>query len=232
MLFPQVPQGANHHEIAAAMTAVARNNPAAARDLTRIYLETLFNESTQQVKGIAVQYGGAGFASAVHGNPQQRHNLEAVLRVLPDGEMRAAAVDRLLTTLEATGYRPQKGSDTAFNQAIQKQLASGNTPVGQAIASAASGAAAGASVGGFSGALGGGVVGLKHGISDAMTHARMMGNGEAIARLIYDPKALPDLRALSKSPPGSKNAELFTARLLRLANDGQRPVVNQLAAAR
>ncbi|MFK5600260.1 hypothetical protein ACFZ8E_25155 [Methylobacterium sp. HMF5984] len=232
VLFPQVPQGANHHEIAAAMTAVARNNPAAARDLTRIYLETLFNESTQQVKGIAAQYGGAGFASAVRGNPQQRHNLEAVLRVLPDGEMRAAAVDRLLTTLEATGYRPQKGSDTAFNQAIQKQLASGNTPVGQAITSAASGAAAGASVGGFSGALGGGVVGLKHGISDAMTHARMMGNGEAVARLIYDPKALPDLRALSKSPPGSKNAELFTARLLRLANDGQRPVVNQSAAAR
>ncbi|WP_430913904.1 hypothetical protein [Methylobacterium sp. sgz302541] len=232
VLFPQVPQGANHHEIASAMTAVARNNPAAANDLSRIYLETLFNEATQQVKGIAAQYGGAGFASAVRGNPQQRHNLEAVLRVLPEGETKAAAIDRLLTVLEATGYRPQKGSDTAFNQAIQKQLASGNTPIGQAIASAASGAVAGGTVGGVSGALGGAVVGLKHGVSDALLHRRMMGNGEAIARLIYNPRALPDIRALAKSPPGTKNAELFTERLLRLANGGSQPIRNQSAASR
>ncbi|KQP50841.1 hypothetical protein ASG40_13015 [Methylobacterium sp. Leaf399] len=223
-VFTPNPKPGSHAEVSAAMTALARNRPAAARDLARIHLESVFNEATQQSKGVAAQYGGAGFASAVRGNSQQRHNLEAAIRALPEGDTLWGGLDRLMTTLEATGYRPQKGSDTAFNEAIKKQFASGSTPIGQAVSDVATGAAAGATVGGFGGAAGGAIVGLKRGAGDAALRVRMLGNGEAIARLMFDPRALPDLRALSRSPAGSKNAELFTRRLLALANGGGGPV--------
>ncbi len=118
-LFPANPLPGSTREIADAMGALARNRPTAARELARVHLESVFNEATQQQRGLAAQYGGAGFASAVRGNPQQRQNLEAVVRALPEGETIWKGLDRLLTTMEATGYRPQKGSDTAFNQAIQ-----------------------------------------------------------------------------------------------------------------
>ncbi len=215
-VFATNPLPGSHAEVAAAMTALARNRPTAARDLARIYLESVFNEATQQVKGIASQYGGAGFASAVRGNAQQRHNLEAVVRALPDGETLWGGLDRLLTTLEATGYRPQKGSDTAFNAAIREQLSKG-TPIRQAVTDIGAGMAAGASVGGIPGAGAGGLVGLRRSVSDAMVQARVLGNTDALARLIFDPKAVPDLRALARSPAGSRNAELFTSRLLTLA---------------
>jgi hypothetical protein len=200
-----------------------RNDAPAAESLARTYLESVFNEATQQTKGVASQYGGAGFASAIRGNAQQRHNLEAVVRALPNGETRWNGLDRLLTTLEATGFRPAKGSDTAFNHAIQKEFQSGKTHVGQAVSDALTGMAAGAAAGGVKGGVAGFAVGAKHGVSEAMMRARMLNSGEAVARLMFDPKAMPDLRALSKSPPGSKNAELFTTRLLSLANAGLAP---------
>lgn len=53
----------------------------------------------------------------------------------------------------------------------------------------------------------------------------------AIARLMFDRRALPDLRALAQSKPGSRNAELFSARLLSLANGGAGEL-RQSAAAR
>lgn len=118
------------------------------------------------------------------------------------------------------GYRPPNGSDTAFNEAIEKQFASGATPIGQAVADAV----AGASMGGVGGAVGGAVVGLRRGANDVMLQARMLGNGEAIARLVFDPRALPDLSVLARAPEGSRNAEMFTQRLLRLANGGASPL--------
>ena len=223
-VFAANPLPGSTREISEAMVALARNNPSAARELARVHLEGVFNEATQQQRGIAAQYGGAGFASAVRGNAQQRQNLEAVVRALPEGDMLWTGLDRMLTTLEATGYRPQKGSDTAFNGEILKRFASGKTSIGQAISDVATGAAAGATVGGATGGAAGGLVGLRRSVGDAMTRASMLGQGEALARLMFDPRALPDLRALAKSPAGSKNAELFTRRLLALANGGAAPL--------
>jgi hypothetical protein len=201
------------------MQALAANRPQQARELSRTYLETVFNEATQQTKGLASQYGGAGFASAIRGNAQQRHNLEAVMRALPEGETRWAALDKLLTTLEATGYRPSKGSDTAFNAAIQERLKSG-TPVAAAISDAVTGAVAGGTAAGPLGAAAGGLVGVRRAAANVLGDRARDLNNAAIARIFTDPQAVPDLRALAKSAPGSKNAELFTHRLLTLANGG------------
>ncbi|GJE29812.1 hypothetical protein [Methylobacterium organophilum] len=231
-LFPENPMAGSHADISAAVGGLARNNPGAARDLVRIYLEGMFNEATQSVKGVARQYGGAGFASAVRGNAQQRHNLEAALRALPAGDDLVRGFDRLLSTLEATGYRPVKGSDTAFNQAIQARLATGTGPIATAITEAAAGAAAGAGLAGPGGAAGGALVGLRKAATGAWAERRLAGNGAAIARMLTDPKALPELRALARSKPGSRNAEMFTQRLLLLANGGAGPARDGSAGAR
>lgn len=210
----------SQEEIGSAVRALARNNPGAARDLVRIYMETVFNEATQETKGIAKLYGGAGFASAVRGNGQQRHNLEAAIRALPEGDTLWAGLDRMLTTLEATGYRPQKGSDTAFNQAIQARLKEGSGTVGQAINDVVSGAVAGATVGGPSGALGGALVGGRRGGSKVLQERRVLKDSEAIARILTDPKAVSMLRSLSRQEPGSRSAEILTTKLLQIGGRG------------
>lgn len=229
-LFNPNPAPGSHAEVASAMQALAANRPQQSRELSRTYLETVFNEATQQTKGLASQYGGAGFASAIRGNAQQRHNLEAVMRALPEGEIRWSALDKLLTTLEATGYRPNKGSDTAFNAAIQERLKNG-TPVAAAISDAVTGAVAGGTAAGPFGAAAGGLVGVRRAAANALGDRSRDMNNAAIARIFTDPQAVPDLRALAKSAPGSKNAELFTHRLLTLANGGAAPL-RQSAAAR
>ena len=216
-LFPANPLPNSQGEVGGAMAALARNNPPVARALARTHLEGVFNEATQTVRGVAQQYGGAGFASAVRGNPQQRTNLDAALRALPDGEHTGSVMDRLLTALEATGYRPQRGSDTAFNQAIQKQLGSGKTPVGQAVSDVVSSAALGGAFGGLHGAAGGAFVGLRSGVGDAVTQARMMGNTAAVARMLLDPAMAPSLQALARKPAGSRGTEDLVQRLLLLA---------------
>lgn len=219
-LFPSNPLPNSQAEIGSAVTALARNNPRAARDMVRIYMEGVFNEATQDLRGVSRQYGGAGFASAVRGNGQQRHNLEAAIRALPEGETVWTGLDRMMTALEATGYRPQKGSDTAFNQAIQSRLKQGTGTVGQAITEVISGAAAGATVGGPKGALGGAVVGLKRGGKEVLQERRIRQDSEAIARILTDPKAIPMLRSLSKQEPGSRGAAMLTTKLIQIGERG------------
>ena len=231
VLFPANPLPNSEREISDAVSALARNNPRSARDLVRLYLESTFNEATQALRSGPAQYGGAGFAASVRGNPQQRHNLEAAVRALPEGETVWAGLDKLLTTLEATGFKPTKGSDTYFNSVIGERLRAGNGPVGQAIAEVATGAAAGAGVGGISGAAGGAVLGARRAARDLMTRANMLGGTEGVARILTDPRALPDLRALAKAPAGSRNAEVFTTRLIALANGGSSPARTPQAAS-
>jgi len=219
-LFPSNPLPGSHEEIAGAVRALARSNPGAARDVVRIYMEGVFNEATQDLKGIARQYGGAGFASAVRGNGQQRKNLEAAVRALPSGETIWTGLDRMLTTLEATGYKPAKGSDTYFNSVIGQRLKEGTGPVGKAIAEVVSSAAAGAGVGGVKGGAGGAVLGARRAGKELLQERRMLKDGEAIARILTDPKAMSMLRSLSNAPEGSRSAEILTSKLLLLATRG------------
>lgn len=220
VLFPRAPTGAGHEEVATAMRAVARNNPGAARDLARIHLETALNAGTRDLRGMPAQYGGASFASGVRGNPQQAKNLEASIRALPQGDTIWRGLDRMLDTLEATGWRPQKGSDTAFNIDLRKQMAETKGPLAAAISDAATHAAVGGLAGGAGGAGGAALFGLKNAAKEAHLRHRIEVNGEQLARMLTDPAALPDLRALLRSREGTPNAQLFATRLLTLAHSG------------
>ncbi|XYD08804.1 hypothetical protein R1A27_28350 [Methylobacterium sp. NMS12] len=127
-----------------------------------------------------------------------------------------------MTTLKATGYRPTPAGDASFNARVGHELSSGKG-AGSAVASALANVAAGAGAAGVGGALAGGVLAAKKAAADAFSRYQVARNGEAVARMLFDPKALPDLRALVKSKPGTKNAELFTSRLLALSGSSTAP---------
>ena len=72
VLFNRYPLAGGEAEIGAAMGSLAKSDPTSARQLARIHLETVFDDAVAETRGLPAQYGGAGFASAVAGNPQQR----------------------------------------------------------------------------------------------------------------------------------------------------------------
>ncbi|MCJ2035618.1 hypothetical protein [Methylobacterium sp. J-068] len=213
-LFPARPLVGSQGELGDAMGAVARNNPQAAQGITRQFLEGIFNDATQETRGLARQYGGAGFASRVRGTPQLRQNLEATVGTLPEGAAKNTAMDRLLTALEATGYRPQKGSDTAFNTEIRKTLANGTSPLLAAIMDATTSAGMGAAAAGTGGALSAALLGLRRGANEGLTRLRVNRGGSDFARMLLDRSMSPDdLRAFLQSP-GASDAQRLLIRLL------------------
>lgn len=138
----------------------------------------------------------------------------------------------MLTAMEATGYRPQKGSETAFNSAIQARLREGTGTIGQAISDVVSGAAAGATVSGPKGAVAGGLVGLQKGGKEVLQERRVRRDSEAIARTLTDPKAISMLRSLSRQEPGSRSATLLTTKLLQIGLRGVVSAAEPSAAVR
>ena len=103
---------------------------------------------------------------------------------------------------------------------LRKQMADAKGPLAAAISDAATNAAAGGLAGGLGGAAGGALFGLKNAAKEAHLRRRIEVNGEQIARMLTDPAALPDLRALVHSRDGTLNAQLFATRLLSLAHSG------------
>jgi len=104
---------------------LAEADPDAAGALVRQHITQVFNESTQALRTGPNQFGGANFAAALIGNPQQARTLEAAVRALPDGDGRWEGFSRLMEVLQATGRRQVAGSQTAFNQVIQEELRRG-----------------------------------------------------------------------------------------------------------
>lgn len=187
---------------------LVRRDPRAAETLVRDYVGDVFNRAIGDLKSGPDQYGGAGFRAALVGDPASARNLEAVVSALPNGAQRWQGFQRFLDVMEATGYKPVKGSDTAFNQAIQKELQSARGPVGMAIEEASKGG-----------------LGLKKTIEERWARYRMGGNSGELARLLTDPRMAPLLRQLAQEPTGSGRAQYLALRLTfmaeRAANAGK-----------
>lgn len=194
-LFPANPLPGSEAEIASAMTALTRKNPMVARQLVRAHAESVFNEATQNLASGANQFGGAKFAAQIRGNPQQAANLEAAVSALPQGADRLAGLNVFLDTLEATGYRPQAGSMTAFNQQLQQQMQGGGK------------------IGELANAVATGGLKVPGRITKWYEELRQGKNAGRLAEILVDPNALPLLRAIANEPPGSSKALAITARL-------------------
>ena len=203
-LFPANPLANSAGEVTTAVRALAARNHLAARQLVRAHVESVFNEATQSLTGGANQFGGAKFAAALQGNPQQAANLEAAIRALPHGDSTWSGFSNLLEVLEATGQRQRIGSQTAFNQELQGNLKRGG------LASEGVTMAAGAGLQ------------LPQRIRDGIERWRLGKNVDELARVLTDPQAASVFRALANTPPGSVKAPLLAARLYTISTEGAR----------
>jgi hypothetical protein len=94
---------------------MVKQDPRAAATMARDYVGDIFNQAVGDLKSGPDQYGGAGFRTALVGDPASARNIQAVVTQLPQGQQRWAGFKRFLDVMEATGWKPAKGSDTAFN---------------------------------------------------------------------------------------------------------------------
>lgn len=201
-LFPENPLPNGQQEITQAVSAVANRNPGAARQLVRTHIESVFNEATQRLQGGLNEFGGAGFAAVLRGNPQQAANLEAAITALRGGQT-YAGFNRFLEVLEAQGSRQRIGSQTAFNQEVQAGLKTGGT-VGEALSSIAAGG-----------------IKLPSKINQRIEQWRMGGNVREIADILTNPESARLFRQLATMPANSTKAGAVVARLAYLADRGR-----------
>lgn len=198
-LFPSNPLPGSAADVASTMATLVRARPAVAQQLVRLHAEGVFNQAAKSLQGGENVMGGAKFAAAIRGNPQQAENLEAAVRALPQGDARWDGFTKLLEVFEATGKRPAPNSMTAFNQQIQEGMKGGGWLGEAANAVATAGVK-----------LPGRVTKWYEGVQQGK-------NAAGLAKILVDPNALPLLRALAKEPSTGNKALAVSARLGAMA---------------
>lgn len=194
-LFPSNPLPASEKEVQTAVSAVARRNPNAARDLVRAHVESVFNEATKDLQAGANPKGGANFVKNLVGNTQQGANLEVAVKALPGGDKVWNGFTRLFETLEATGKAPNMGSNTAPDLGTRKLLQEGHGV--EAL--------------------------LKFGqvTKDAVERARLGRNISVVADILTNPRSAGLLGELARAPRGSSKALVIAGRILARSNAAQ-----------
>jgi hypothetical protein len=132
-------------ETARALELMGEIDPSVGGPLVRQQLARQAMEAQQELATGSNQFGGANFAARAFGNPEQRRTVMGALDVVnrPDPNMAFPPLSanampargsdpmaQLVEVLQATGQRHRAGSDTAFNQDIQRQMAGGNVASG------------------------------------------------------------------------------------------------------
>jgi hypothetical protein len=203
-LFPANPLPNSAQEIGQAVGTLARRIPMVARQLVRTHAEGVFNEATQRLaSGGLNQSGGAKFAAILRGNPQQAANLEASVRALPNGDATWNGFNRFLEILEAQQFRQATGSRTAFKIPGVEDLKSGGI---------ANNAAQIIATGGFK---------WPQKAMQAIQNWNVGRNLDDLARLLTDPAAADQFRAIATAPRGSSKALALTARLAITGANGR-----------
>lgn len=128
-LFPKQPLPNSQQLVTDTVTALARRNPQAARELVRAHVEMAFDRAQRLANGLPNQRSAARLVDDIAGSPQQRENLRAAITAAyPDGAQRWAGFERLLQAGEAQATRLGVGSKTAYNKATDEI-----TPIGEAM---------------------------------------------------------------------------------------------------
>lgn len=211
VLFPRDPLPNSAEEVATAVRAVAQRNPYAARSLVRAHAKMTFNNAAKDLQSGANQAGGAKFRAVLVGNPQQRANLEAAVRALPNGDQIWPGFNRWLEVLEATGTRQNIGSKTAYNAEFLKERGTSGliAETGKAVANP--------------------LQGVKF-LADRYERWQLGQNLDQLAAVLTDPRAGNMFRAIARMPVNSgaaRNAALRIAELSESATLPRREPVKQ-----
>lgn len=193
-LFPSAPQAQSEAGVARAVRGIRRTDPDAAEGIVRQHLETVFNEATQKLQSGPNAAGGAKFASVITGNSQQRKNLFAAIRALPNGDVMWRGFNRFLNIMEATGQRPAPNSMTTFNAMYQKELERGG--IGGELAAAVSSPQKALSF-----------------VRDGYARFRLGKNTAQLARL-FTQGNVEEFRTILRSGPATPRALIAMVRLL------------------
>lgn len=204
-LFPAKPLAGSEREVGDAVSALAKKNPWAARQLVRAHLEQKLDEAFNAAgRGQeAAQFAGASFANRTLGSPvvdtQRFDNMRAAVEALPNGPQIWNGLSRFFEIAQATGTRQPKGSMTAFNEAELKGMSSGSM-AGNAAK-----------------------VGLSPGrwwswANDAWTKWQLGQNLDQLARIITDPSSARLLQRIARAPRNSNEAHLTAARIIAGSN--------------
>jgi hypothetical protein len=218
VLFKRNPGAQTEGEISDALAAVKERSPQVARDLVNHYLQTRFNQFTRDLQTGASQYGGAGFAAGVLGNPQQRRNLDAALRTVY-GDKTTDGFSKFMDVMQATGARQRVGSPTAFFQEIRHELENPHSFGSAAVEAAFTGAAG--HTGGLPGALFG-VLKMGDRAQRAIQNISRTNKIDQITKLLTNPNAGKEFEKLALAPPGSQRAADIAGRLAIIADIGIR----------
>jgi hypothetical protein len=175
-------------EVQSAVSSVAQQNPTAARQLVRTYIERMFQAASKDKFAGQNQMAGPKFRQSVAGNEQDALNLAAAVRGLPGGETIASGMERFLDVLAALGRRQNVGSRTAYNELFKQEMSGGSKAEEAARALVTGG------------------VKLPHRIMEALDRYRLGKNVDELARLLTDPDAVGAFRGLVAA--GNKGGDI------------------------
>lgn len=194
ILFAPDPLPGSEKQIGQAVASIVKTDPVAAQNLVNMKIRQSFEEATQNLASGPAQFGGPKFVASLTGNGQQRKNLEAAVKALPNGQVAWDGFNRMLNILEAQGRRQPVGSQTEFNKLLNKDIGSGG--VGDV-------AALMASPGKWWGAA-----------QDAYQQFRYGKNTELFANLFTSPEAVRELRKIAQLSPGSPKTQAVISNLI------------------
>jgi hypothetical protein len=118
-LDPDVARPATIRKLAADL---GKHDKTAVQKLVGVRIGNMFDHATRNLQGGANAWGGANFVKDLMGNAQQRANLEATIKTLPNGNQMWAGWNKFATVLKATGKRKPAGSETAMNLGVQEEF--------------------------------------------------------------------------------------------------------------
>lgn len=191
ILFPANPETLTPSTVRQTIMQLRMRDDTAARDLTRQFLQTQFDEVTQKLVSGQNVMGGAKFASTIAGNTKQAENIRAAIQSV-GGNDALTGFNRFISIMEAQGKRQPAGSMTEFNKQIAEELGRGGI-VGQAASTAASPGA------------------WLTGAKDWYERFKYGGNTAELAQLFTDPKSVDRMKRLAMLNPGSDRARALAA---------------------
>jgi hypothetical protein len=194
ILFAADPLPGSERQVGQAVASVVKTDPVAAQNLVNMKIRQSFAEATQNLASGPAQFGGPKFVASLTGNGQQRKNLEAAVKALPDGQVVWEGFNRMLNILEAQGRRQHAGSQTEFNKLLNKDMGAGG--VGDV-------AALMASPGKWWSAA-----------QDAYQQFRYGKNTELFANLFTSPEAVKELRKIAQLSPGNPKTQAVISNLI------------------